>query len=143
MAAIISKYSNAHTQRVPPKSLTTKTLVHSYRLALFKGAQIPVDVQLQLESWTQLLALNVEENTYSQFHGTYPFLQRNCKRFNSFSFRFLEGDSRSRLDIKLSLRVLRKTRKNLTYVFGKKEYLLTPLTVTISVKGVNIFSRRE
>ena len=32
----------------------------------------------------------------------------------------LLGGGRSRLGIKLGLRIMRKTRKNLTYVFGKK-----------------------
>ena len=132
MAAMISEYSNAHFKRVPLKSLINFQLVHFYRLALFQGAQIPADVQLYLESQAQLPALNVMENTYSQFHGTCPFLQRNCKCFNSYSFRLL-GGGRSKLGIKLGLRILRKTRKNLTYVFRKKGSLLTPLVVKMTV----------
>ena len=136
MAATISEYSESTTKEPHNK----QTLVNSYRLAIFKGAQIPVDVQLQLESWTQLLALNVEKNTYRQFHGTCPFLQRNCKRFKSSCFGLLGGGGRSRLGIKLSLRIL-KEESNIR--FWKKGSLLMPLTVTVTVKGVNISSRRE
>ena len=42
------------------------------------------------------------------------------------------GD-RSRLGIKLGLRIIRKIRKNLTYVFVKKGSLLTPLMVKMTV----------
>ena len=52
----------------------------------FLGAQIPAGVPRQLELCAQLLALIVKGNTYSLFHVSCPFLQGNCKNFNSSSF---------------------------------------------------------
>ena len=136
MAAIISKYSNAHIQRVPLKSLINFQLVHLYRLALFQGAQIPADEQLQLESQAQLLALSVEGNTYSQFHGTCPFLQRNCERFNSPSFRLL-GGGRSRLPEQAWHQTwpqnYKENQEDSNIRFRKKGSLLTPLMVKMTV----------
>ena len=86
----------------------------TYPFVKFLGALIPADVKMRLESCVQLPALNVGENIYSQFHGTYPSRQQYCKSVISFFLLFFgwlgEGGSMT-YTLNLVYEVQRKKKK--------------------------------